>query len=136
MTTCALGHESLCAKTPKGQGAHGGCTPEEVLVPVFVISSHSDAGMWTAEMPDSNVDNNNPVVTFIIKNRPVATDIFVTYTGSRYDLHEAGQNKYTSSPLMLNADVKEVELHIGDAVRHYSIDFSLAADVDDNMFDF
>ena len=136
VTTCALGHESLCAKTPKGQGAHGGCTPEEVLVPVFVISSHSDAGMWTAEMPDSNVDNNDPVVTFIIKNRPAATDIFVTYNGSRYDLHEAGQNKYTSSPLMLNADVKEVELHIGDAVRHYSIDFSLAADVDDNMFDF
>jgi hypothetical protein len=135
-TTCALRHESLCAKTPKGQGAHGGCTPEEVLVPVFVISSHSDIGKWTAEMPDSNVDNNNAVVTFIIKNRPAATDLFVTYNGSRYDLHEAGEYKYTSSPLLLNADVKEVELHIGDAVRHYPIDFSLAADVDDNMFDF
>ena len=136
VTTCALRHESLCAKTPKGQGAHGGCTPEEVLVPIFLISSHADVGIWTAEMPGSHVDNNNAVVTFIIKNRPAATDLFVTYNGARYDLHEAGENRYTSSPLMLNADVKEIELHVGEAVRHYPIEFSLAAEVDDNMFDF
>ena len=136
ITTCALRHESLCAKTPKGQGAHGGCTPEEVLVPIFVISSHSDAGKWTAEMPDSNVDNNHAVVTFIIKNKPAATDIFVTYNGSRYDLHEVGEDTYESNPLLLNAAVKEVELHVGEAKRLYPIEFSLAADVDDNMFDF
>lgn len=32
-TICALRHESLTSKIDNGSGCHGGCTPEEVLVP-------------------------------------------------------------------------------------------------------
>ena len=38
-TYCSLSHKSLSKKTPEGVGTHGGCTPEEVLVPIFFISS-------------------------------------------------------------------------------------------------
>ena len=43
-TVCALNHKSLCNKVPRDQGIHGGCTPEEVLVPIFVISNSPNNG--------------------------------------------------------------------------------------------
>lgn len=33
-TVCALNHRSFCGKVLRDQGIHGGCTPEEVLVPI------------------------------------------------------------------------------------------------------
>ena len=47
-TVCALTHKSLCNKVPRDQGIHGGCTPEEVLVPIFVISSNPSNCHWNA----------------------------------------------------------------------------------------
>ena len=36
-TICSLRHNSLAAKIADGQGCHGGCTPEEVLVPIIIL---------------------------------------------------------------------------------------------------
>lgn len=63
-TVCALGHDSLCNKVPKGQGIHGGCTPEEVLVPIFVISSSVSGTEWTAELLTLELTGANPKVSF------------------------------------------------------------------------
>ena len=38
-TICSLTHQSLTDKVNMGHGAHGGCSPEEVLVPIIIVSS-------------------------------------------------------------------------------------------------
>ncbi len=38
VTVCSLTHQSMTDKVSAGHGAHGGCTPEEVLVPIVIVS--------------------------------------------------------------------------------------------------
>lgn len=52
-TLCSLNNNSLSAKTPMGQGAHGGATPEEVLVPIpakrmqmYILRNCSQTRLW------------------------------------------------------------------------------------------
>ena len=43
----ALRHQSLGKKVAEGTGAHGGATPEEVIVPIIVISDQKESKHWT-----------------------------------------------------------------------------------------
>jgi len=135
-TICALKYKSLSSKVPAGLGAHGGCTPEEVLVPIFIVSSDKNAVNWKANIISSNVSANKPVVSIEIKNAPIDADIYLIYDGKRYEMSEKQNEIFESEELILNADVKRIALYVGPDKKDFHIDFSKAADVDDNMFDF
>ena len=83
-TICALKHESLCAKIPKGSGCHGGCTPEEVLVPIFIVSNQPNVKTWTAVLKNIGVSISNPFVSFTIKGLKNNEIPYLNYNGVIY----------------------------------------------------
>lgn len=135
-TACALQHHSLCNKVPKGQGSHGGCTPEEVLVPIFVISSYLSGTEWSADLLTVELTGANPTVTFRIKNVPSVEIPMVEYDGVRYALHCIRGEEYTSDPLAVNEQCTTVTLIIGNVLRHYPVSVTTGAKEDDLFGDF
>ena len=113
-TLCSLGCHSLSAKTPAGQGAHGGATPEEVLVPIVVVSGQQNANTYSARLQSADVAANHPVVRYVIKGLSSIDNPFVTYNGANYALHKTGEDVYESERLNLVATSTVVELRIGD----------------------
>lgn len=120
---------------PKGQGIHGGCTPEEVLVPIFIISSYINAAEWSAELLTLELSGANPVARFRIKGMP-STDIpFVSYNNVQYSLQHIEDDVFETEPLCLNTDCRSINLIIGEVTRVYSIDVNVGLQEED-PFDF
>lgn len=134
-TVCALRHNSLCNKVPKGQGIHGGCTPEEVLVPIFILSSYPVGAEWSAEIMTLELSGVNPKVQFRIKNIPSTEIPLVMYNNAEYTLHQIGQDLFESEALLLSDQDRVVSIVIGSVIRHYNVNISTGAKEDD-LFDF
>ncbi len=137
-TACALRHNSLCGKVPKGQGTHGGCTPEEVLVPIFIISRDKSNAEWSATLCNKEISGANPRAEFIILNCPENETPHVEYNGKEYNLRQlpSDTSKYETGLLPLDNSCRTITLHIGDSTHSFDIDVSTGAKQDDNMFDF
>ena len=113
-TICALRHESLTSKIDNGSGCHGGCTPEEVLVPVFIISDSAERTSCSIQQKDLEVSASNPVMHFIIKGLSNIDMPYIMYNGKRYNLHLEGDSLYSTNAIDLAADVEQFELWIDD----------------------
>lgn len=135
ITACALNHKSLCEKVPSGQGIHGGCTPEEVLVPIFIISNKDTAIEWTAELLTTEISGANPILKYEIKNIPSVDIPYIVYDGKKYNLHLLYGNTYESDPLIVNPDVTEVSLYIGSMSIEKEIQVTSGA-TENDLFDF
>ena len=130
-TLCALKHESLCQKVPTSQGAHGGCTPEEVLVPIFVISSAPAPTNWSAQLLTYEISGSNPKAQIEIKNLP-STDVpRVNYNGRTYQLHHLSGDVYETDDLILDANCQDLSLSIGNIDRPMKIKVSTGVQEDD-----
>lgn len=130
-TVCALKHNSLCNKVPKGQGIHGGCTPEEVLVPIFIISSYVAGTEWSAEMMTLELTGANPTVKFRIKNVPTIEIPHVEYDGRSYKLNQVGNDMFETEPLVVNNDCTVLSLVIGNVIRTFNITIQSGVQEDD-----
>ena len=134
-TVCALKHKSLCNKVPKGQGIHGGCTPEEVLVPIFVISSFVQDAQWSADLLTLELSGANPTLKFRIKNMPTVEIPFVEYNGQRYALHQIDNELYESDSINVTDQDNTVILIIGKVKRNFNVSVETGAQEDD-LFSF
>ncbi len=130
-TACALKHKSLCSKVPKGQGIHGGCTPEEVLVPVFIISNQADNTSWSSDILTLEINGTNPKVQFRIKNLPSIEIPTIEYNGIIYALHQIGTDLFESEPIAVDSSCNSVTLIIGNINKDYHIKISTEAQEDD-----
>ncbi len=133
-TLCALRHESLCSKVPANQGAHGGCTPEEVLVPIFVISSAPAPTNWSAQLLTYEISGSNPRAKIEIKNLPSTEIPHIIYNGRIYQLHHQSGDVYETEDLILDANCQNISLSIGDIVRDLRIKVSTGVQEQD-LFD-
>lgn len=113
-TICALRHESLTSKIDNGSGCHGGCTPEEVLVPVFIISDSVKRTSCAIQQKDLEVSASNPVMHFVIKGLSNIDMPYIMYNGKRYNLHLEGGSLYSTDAIDLAAGVEQFELWIDD----------------------
>lgn len=134
-TLCALRHQSLCSKVPSGQSAHGGCTPEEIIVPVFIISSSKETSNWTAILLTHELSESAPIIKYKIKGVSTVDDIRVAYNGKEIKLKPTGDNIYESSSLTLTSATNEVVLKINDKQQIDHIEVKLGAEEED-LFDF
>lgn len=133
-TICALKHNSLCGKTPIGQSAHGGCTPEEILVPIFIVSSHKESTNYTAKLLTTEITGNNPVIELEIKGENIVNP-YVMYGNQQYKLTKIG-NIYRSDKLALVAATTSVTLFIGSAYKQtFNLKINIGAEEED-LFDF
>lgn len=133
-TVCATGHRSLTAKTPRGLGAHGGCTPEEVLVPVVVVEPATAAGSatWQAELLTRSLAIGQTNVRWHITGLPIAASIDARYDGRNYRLRQCDQDgTWACGPLALRAGAETIELSACGQTRQYHISFTAAAVEDD-----
>lgn len=133
-TLCALKHESLCAKVPKGQGAHGGCTPEEVLVPIFIISSAPAPTNWSFNLITNGISGTYPRLQFEIKNMPSSDVPYVYYNGIKYNVHHLKGDIYETDNIMLKANVTEFKFQLGAIDRKMNISVATGIQEDD-LFD-
>lgn len=133
-TICALRHDSLCGKVPIGQSAHGGCTPEEVLVPLLIISSQPNATNHSVSLISKDVSGANPVVQYMIAGIPSCDTPYLLYNGRRYGLNPQGDT-YVSERLNLVANDNTLELHIGTIVHTSKLNINLGVEEED-LLDF
>ncbi len=134
-TLCALRHNSLCSKIHDGCGCHGGCTPEEVLVPIFIISPHPNTSTWSATIEDFEISASNPVVKFKIKGIPLDQIAMVEYNGVEYQLHAQSGDVYSTPHLPLDASAQTILLKIGEKSQSFTLKLSLGGEEED-LFDF
>ena len=130
-TVCALQHNSLCAKIHDGSGCHGGCTPEEVLVPILIISSQPNATNWTAKLQDFEVSASNPVLNFDIRGLSFNDIPIVEYNNVHYELIAQSGNSYITPCLPLLQDAKNIRLIIGDKYRDFKLELKLGLEEED-----
>ena len=134
-TLCTLSHKSLCGKVPVGQSAHGGCTHEEVLVPIFVISSKKEYSQWTAKIKSKEVSDSSPFISYTIKGLSSIEIPGLEYNGNVYAMKNLGNDVYQSEKITLSTTENSVTLIIGDKKQTDTIEVKLGAEEND-LFDF
>ena len=102
-------------------------------MPIFIISSCPAATDWSAELITPEINATEPRVKFAIKNLP-STDVpFITYNNTRYKMHHISNDVYESEDMILDANVTDVILTIGDVENVVKIKISTGV-VEDDLF--
>ena len=130
-TLCSLTNDSLSAKTPIGQGAHGGATPEEVLVPIIIVSGQKNANVYSAKLQSTEIMASTPVVRYMIRGLSSIDTPIVTYNGVDYSLHNTGGDVYESERLNLVSTSTRIILRIGDFTQTDSLSINTGVQEDD-----
>lgn len=133
-TICALRHESLTSKVDANCGCHGGCTPEEVLVPIFIISNSNLHSSTNISLKTLELSASKPLVRFKISGLNNADIPYLTYNGQRYEMHTEGSDIWCSTPLALTSNVDKVILIVQDMEHSYKIKINTGI-VEDDLFD-
>lgn len=120
-TLCALKHESLCGKVPSGQGVHGGCTPEEVLVPIFIISNTLVASNVSFHLITNEVSGVNPRIQFDIKNMPSIDTPFVLYNGIKYRVRHVSDDRYETEDITLDGNITNFTFLLGEFTHPFNV---------------
>lgn len=136
-TLVSLTHRSLTDKVNKGHGAHGGATPEEVLVPILILSSQKNPSNYSISLVSDELEGTNPVVKLIIKGLSSIDVPSIDYNGMTYKLNMLGENKYESEKLSLVDTATKVTLRINDKpINTFNIKVSTGASEEYDLFDF
>lgn len=130
-TLCSLNYNSLTTKTPNGIGAHGGCTPEEVLVPIIVVSSKKNASVYSASLIDNEISASRPVVRYKIKGLSTVDMPSIEYNGVGYTLIKIDDCIYESERLNLVETTTQVILKINDYTQSDSVIIKTGVEEDD-----
>ncbi len=131
---CSLTHHSLTTKVPEGQGAHGGATPEEVLVPIIIVSNHKNATNFSAQLHNNEISASSPVVTYTIKGLSSIDVPVVIYNGVEYILKKKSDSSYESERLNLVDTATAITLKIGQFKQQDILNINTGID-EDNLFD-
>lgn len=130
-TLCSLTEDSLTDKTPKGHGAHGGATPEEVLVPIIIVSNQPNASVYSADILCTEVDGTNSVVRIKIRGLNSIDVPVVEYNNSTYMLIRESGDIFVSEKLNLVDTATRITIHIGNYSKQFQIKISTGAEEDD-----
>lgn len=131
-TICSLTHKSLTDKVRKGHGAHGGCTPEEVLVPVIIVSSQKNASVYSISIVNDEIDGTMPVIKLNIKGLSSIDIPGIIYNGVSYHLINKGTNIYESERLNLVDTETKVKVCVNnDVYAAFDIKVSTGATEED-----
>lgn len=134
-TLCSLNNHSLSAKTPTGQGAHGGAMPEEVLVPIIIVSSQKNASVYSAKLQSDEIAASCPVVRYTIKGLSSIDTPLVTYNGVDYTLHKTSGDVYESERMNFVSTSTKIILRIGDFQQTDNLSVNTGV-LEDDLFGF
>lgn len=136
-TLVSLTHHSLTDKVDKGHGAHGGATPEEVLVPILIISSQKNSSNYSVTLVSDEIDGTEPVIKVSIKGLSSIDVPSLEYNGMTYQLSKTDNDTYASERLNLVDTATKVIVRVNDKpFKTFSIKVSTGASEADDLFDF
>lgn len=130
-TICSLSHNSLTSKTPIGQGVHGGATPEEVLVPIFIVSNQKNASTYSVKLLESEITASSPILKYSIKGISSIDIPTLSYNGVNYTMHKISESIYESEKIFLVETTTKVTLLIGDFKQTDLLTIKTGVDEDD-----
>ncbi len=135
-TVLALNHHSLGNKIQSGLGAHGGCTPEEVLVPIIIISASPGISSHTVQWLDDELSATNPIVHLSIKGLTTMEVPLLEYNGKDYHIKCVDHDLYESDVIEIVDTCDNFSLKIGDILYPRIIPVNTGAKEDDLFADF
>lgn len=136
-TVCALNHHSLGNKINVGSGAHGGCTPEEVLVPIFIISASPNNKTWEATLLNKELSAVDPVFHLRIVGLTSLDSPKIVYNGKTYKVNGLGNNLFDSEAIELSNETLFFEIQAGEYSEIKKIDsINTGGQMDDMFGDF
>lgn len=131
-TICSLTHKSLTDKVNMGHGAHGGCSPEEVLVPIIVVSSQKNANTYSVAIVNDEIDSRQPTLKFTIRGLTSVDVPTLDYNGVIYHLLNLGNDKFESERLNLVDTATKAIVRINHEIfETFNIKISTGATEDD-----
>lgn len=131
-TICSLTHKSLTDKVNVGHGAHGGCSPEEVLVPIIVVSSQKNANTYSVAIDNDEIDSRQPTLKFTIRGLASVDVPTLEYNGVIYHLLNLGNDKFESERLNLVDTATKAIVRINNEIfETFNIKISTGATEDD-----
>lgn len=136
-TICSLNYDSVGNKINTGQGAHGGCTPEEALVPIFIISSSPSAKTWKATAQVEEIVATNPLVRVKIVGLSDNDKPKLLYNGQVYALNNVVDNVFESEQVKnLDPSKSEFIVKVGEATEKLKISINTGTTTEDQFADF
>lgn len=115
-------HISLSSKPTRE--VHGGCTPEEVLIPIIIFNSFSTYSkqkeMYYIKLVSTEISIRNPVVTFEISPVP-NKKIFLTYEKKEIELLKNEGGQYTNKIDINKAGQYKIKVKIGAFQQEFNI---------------
>ncbi len=96
LTACALTHDSISSKTALGIGAHGGATPEEVLVPIIIVSDKEVSPRINAEILTKKISPIRSNIQYQIKGITSSAypTIEIEYNCKKYTLQKVDESTF------------------------------------------
>lgn len=135
-TICALHHESLIKKVPYNTGAHGGCTPEEQLVPIFIISPTPTVRTWSAKQVTFEIEEANPIFQVNVIGIDDNCIPMIKYGNRYYTLKRKSGATYESDRLTLVDGCSKITLYVGSDTEEFTVSLKLAVVEEDLFADF
>ncbi len=117
----ALKHNSLSTKPIRE--VHGGCTPEEVLVPVIVFSTiekTEDKTEYNIKLLSSEIDKKNPLITFNILPKP-KYKVYLFQKNIKKELKYIENNRYSLKLENPKSGKQSIKLMINDFEQNFTI---------------
>ena len=136
-TICSLNYNSVGNKINTGQGAHGGCTPEEVLVPIFIISSSPNAKHWKVKLLSEEVIATDPRLRVRIIGVNENECPKLQYNGRIYNIIKAEDGTFISERITnLDPDVTDFTIKIGETSEVIKLNINTGSTIEDQFADF
>ena len=136
-TICSLNYASVGNKINTGQGAHGGCTPEEVLVPIFIISSSPNAKHWKLKVVSEEVVATNPTLKVTIVGINENDYPKLQYNGQIYNLIKVDDGMFISEKITnLDPNVTNFTIKIGETSETIKVNINIGSTIEDQFADF
>ncbi len=122
----ALNHNSLNRKPSKE--VHGGCTPEEVLVPIIIISNkvrYAEVKRYEIWPDTFEILKSHPLISLSIKPKPHEKPFLSDESKNRYDLtFDAGESMWKTELKNSAIGRHTIDLKIGDFRKQLFINIS------------
>jgi len=115
-------HISLSTK-PKRE-VHGGCTPEEVFVPVIIfnsITNYEKKETYSIDLISKEIDIKNPVVIFGISPVPNKKVYTTLEESTKIELKKDGNNKYSNTIPIMKSGQLTLKVQIGNFEKEFKI---------------
>jgi len=117
----ALKHNSLSTKPIRE--VHGGCTPEEVLVPVIVFSTIDkikEKDNYKIQLITNEINKKEPIIELVITPKP-QTKVYIYYGNLKIEIKNIIKNKYSGKFKDIKTGKQSIKIKIGNSEQFFNI---------------